>query len=146
MLKLKTIPEPAQLSSGIFWVISDIENLEDYKLLVFSVPCDIYGNAAEIPTIPLNSKSGTSYNHKAIWNTHVKNNRLHKPYNREHYNYYPRGRVEISNNKAVIYLNPHINQTHILEDIKSEFGLSESNISKIRVIADNSAHYACFLN
>ena len=130
---------------GIFWAISDNENLDDYKLLCFSVPCDVYGNAIETPDIPLNSKSGNSYNHKAMWESNVKNNRLHKPYNQNDYNYYPRGRVEISNNKAVIYLNPHINQEHILSDIKAAFGLSENNIQKVRIIADNSAHYRCFI-
>ena len=117
-----------RLSFGIFWVISDSETLNDYKLLYFNVPCDIYGNAIETPDIPLNSKSGASYNHKAVWESYVKNNRLHKPYNKTDYNYYPRGRVEISNNKAMIYLNPYINQAHILTEIKAAFGLNEDNI------------------
>jgi len=137
--------ETNRLSFGIFWVISDSEDLDDYKLLCFNVPCDVYGNSTETPDIPLNSKSGASYNHKAVWESHVKNNRLHKPYNKNDYNYYPRGRVEISINKAVIYLNPHINQAHILMEIKATFGLCENNISKVRVVADNSAHYRCFI-
>ena len=134
------------LSFGIFWVISDNEDLTDYELLFFNVPCDVYGNATETPGIPLNSKSGASYNHNAVWDRHIKNNRRHKPYNKNDYNYYPRGRVEISNNKAVIYLNPHINQQHILMDIKAAFGLGEDNILKIRVVADSSTHYNCFIN
>ena len=137
--------ETTRLSFGIFWVISDSEDLEDYKLLCFNVSCDVYGNAVETPDIPLNSKSGALYNHKAVWEFYVKNNREHKPYNKNDYNYYPRGRVEISNNKAVIYLNPYINQAHILTEIKAAFGLSEDNISKVRVVADNSAHYGCFI-
>jgi hypothetical protein len=67
------------LSFGIFWIISDSEDFEGHKLLCFNVPCDVYGNAIEIPDIPLNSKSGASYNHKAVWESHVKNNRLFKP-------------------------------------------------------------------
>ena len=134
------------LSFGIFWVISDSEDLQSYTLLCFNVPCDTFGNTIETPAMQLNSKSGKSYNHKAIWDSEVKNNPLHKPYNKKNYNHYPRGRVEISNNKAMIYLNPNINQVRILEDIKVTFGLNGDNILKIRIIADNSAHYACFLS
>jgi hypothetical protein len=132
------------LSFGIFWVITDNESLEDYKLLGFRVPCDTYGNPKEPPEIPLNSKSGTSYNHQMMWNTHIRNNPQHKPYNKKDFNHFPRGRVEVSKNKAVIYLNPNIIQDQILEDIQAEFGLS--NMPKARVVADNSAHYACFIN
>ena len=135
-----------RLSFGIFLIIADSEDLDNYKLLSYTVPCDTAGIATETPAIPLNSKSGASYNHKAMWDRHVKNNSLHKPYNKKDYAYYPRGRVEISNNRAVIYLNPQINRSEILEDIKSEFGLGEESISKIRVVSDNSAHYKCFLD
>ncbi len=66
---------------------------------------------------------------------------LHKPYNKNDYNYYPRGRVEISNDRAIIYLNPNINKEQIINDIKYKFGVTSDNISKIRVISDNSSHY-----
>ena len=132
------------LSSGIFWVISENEDFQGYTLLYFNVPCDTYGNAIGNPAIQLNSKSGRSYNHKAMWGSQVKNNPLYKPYNKKDYNYYPRGRVEISNNKAVIYLNPVICQTPILDEIKAAFGLNPENIPDIKIVADNSVHYACF--
>lgn len=132
-------------SFGIFWIITETEDLQDYKLLYFNVPCDMCGIAIDTPTIQFNSKSGKSYNHKAIWESRVKNNTGHKPYNKKDYNYYPRGRVEIANNKAVIYLNPSINQIPIIEGIKKEFGLTGYSTAKIRVVADNSAHYACFI-
>ena len=133
------------LSFGIFWIISDTEDLAEYKLLSFSVPCDVDGIPIDMPDIPLNSKSGTSYNHKLIWNEHVKNSLKHKSYNKKEYSHYPRGRVEISKGKAIIYLNPFICREPFIREIKTEFGLCENNISGIRIVADNSAHYACFL-
>ena len=134
------------LCFGIFWIISDSSDLEGYKLIRFCVSCDAYGIATEKPSIPLNSKSGTSYNHKAIWNDHIKSSASHKPYSRENYNHYPRGRVEISNNKAIVYLNPFLCQPKILDEIKMAFGLTKSNIDNIKIVADNSPHYSCFIN
>ena len=103
------------LCFGIFWIITDSSDLEDYKLIRYSVISDVYGKAIETPSIPLNSKNGTSYNHKAIWNNHVKSDTSHKPYNRKSYNHYPRGRVEIANNKAIVYLNPVLCQPNLLD-------------------------------
>jgi hypothetical protein len=132
-----------QLCSGIFWVLSEYNDLSDYKILVFSIPCDPYGTPLNIQTIELNSKSGTTYNHKKIWENEVKNNNEYKPYNRKGYDYYPRGRVEISHNRAVIYLNPHINKPVFIDEIKREFGLS---CPDVRVKTDGSDHYRCFLD
>ena len=137
--------EAKQLSFGIFWIVSESEDLQSYKLLFFNAPCDIDGNTIETPAIQLNSKSGKSYNHKTMWDSHVKNNPAHKPYNKMNYNHYPRGRVEISNNKAIIYLNPIISRTSILDEIKAAFGLSVDNMKNVKVVADNSYHYACFI-
>ena len=134
------------LAFGIFWVISDYVELDEYKLLVFNVPCDQNGNALETPSIQLNSKSGTSYNHKAMWSSHVKGNPEHKPHNKQAFNHYPRGRVEISKGKAIVYLNPAISHSPILDEIKMTFGLSGDNISSIRIVVDNSVHYSCFID
>jgi hypothetical protein len=35
---------------------------------------------------------------------------------------YTRGRVEIANNRATIYLNPRINRAEIVEEIKTRCG------------------------
>jgi len=135
-----------KLSSGIFWILSEYNDLSDYKLLMFSIPCDPDGTPLNIHSIELNSKSGTTYNHKKIWESEVKNNNEYKPYNRKDYDYYPRGRVEISHNRAVIYLNPHINKPDFIDEIKREFGLSSHNIPDVRVKTDGSDHYRCFLD
>lgn len=139
--------EAKQLCSGIFWIISDNYDLSDYKLLTFPIPCSPEGkiDSSEL-SIELNSKKGNSYNHKKIWEETVKNNNQHKPYNKEEYNYYPRGRVEIAHNKATIFLNPNINKPDKIEKIKHEFGLFSYNIPEINVINDGSSHYKCFLD
>ena len=131
------------LCSGIFWVICESGDLADHMLLHFAIPCDKDGNPVDELVIPLNSKSGNSYNHKKLWESEVKNNPAHKPYNRRAYSYYPRGRVEIANNRAVIYLNPNTNTPDIIAEIHSAFGLSGRGLKTIRVIVDNSAHYKC---
>jgi hypothetical protein len=135
-------PEEKELCSGIFWILSDNNDLSERILLIFPIPCDSNGTPKNTHSVELNSKSGNSYNHKKIWENEMKS----APYRNKKYNYYPRGRVEISNNKAVIYLNPHINKTVFIDEIKKGFGLAASNISEVRVIADGSRHYQCFLD
>ena len=143
---MNNINETKELCSGIFWIISDYSDLSDYKLLMFDIPCDVFGNNIGTPAVALNSKSGGTYNHKKLWESEIKNNSAHKPYNKKDFDYYPRGRVEISNNRATIYLNSNINQTFIIDEIMGQFGLSQRNISSVRVVVDNSAHYQCFID
>jgi len=138
--------ENNQLSSGIFWIITENINLSELKIIFFPVKCDFNGNPIDIQNIELNSKNKKTYNHKLTWNDHVKNNNEHKPYNKKEYNYYPRGRVEISNNHAVIFLNPHINDQKIIDKLITLFGLFNDNISKIDVKSDGSEHYKCFID
>jgi len=140
------ITEAKQLCSGIFWVISDNYDLSGYKFLMFDIPCGRNGISSNEQAVELNSKSGKTYNHKKLWDSEVKNKSNHRPYNKKDYNYYPRGRVEIVNDQAIIYLNPHINKSNFITKIKKDFGLFSYNISKIRVISDGSAHYECFLD
>ena len=146
MILYDAIEETRKLCSGVFWVISDNNDLLDHKLLPFEIPCDSNGNPVGSNIIELNSKSGRTYNHKKLWENEVKGNSAHKPYNRKTYDYYPRGRVEVSNNRATIYLNPYINQPEFIAEIKQKFGLNEHDISEVRVINDNSVHYQCFLD
>ena len=142
---LDIVTEAKELSSGIFWIITEDPGISYYELLMFDIPCDSEGNTTENMT-KLNSKNGLTYNHKRIWDEVVKGSNIYKSFNRKEYNYYPRGRIDIANNKATIYLNPNINRDDIIEEIKREFGLSEYNISKVRVITDNSFHYRCFID
>ena len=61
----------------------------------------------------------------------------------QNYNDLPRGRVEIRDFKAIIYLNPVLNQSKIVSKILNEFGLNEEiqGLRGIRVINDLSSHY-----
>lgn len=83
---MKITAMPKELSRGVFWIVDD-------KILAFPFMNDEIGVA----------KSGNTYNHKKLW-TDIKPRGYNKPYN-----YYPRGRVDISNKgKAIIYMNPDI--------------------------------------
>jgi len=135
-----------QLARGIFWVITDDSSLSNWKLLMFDIPCDVNGDAHGDLAIKPNAKSGVTYNHKRIWDEMVKNNNEYRPFNKMDFNFYPRGRVEISNNKATIFLSPHINRQDIVDGIKKEFGLSSYNVPNVRVVSDGSKHYQCFLD
>jgi hypothetical protein len=134
----------SHLCSGIFWIISDNYDLSDHKLLMFGIPCDSDGNPNNTHTIELNSKSGTTYNHKKLWEDEIKNNSEHRPYNKRDFDYYPRGRVQISHNRVDIYLNSHLNQPRFIEEINQKFGLFK--IPEVRIITDGSDHYQCFLD
>ena len=72
-----------------------------------------------------------SYAHKNNWDENVKNDSAHEPYNEKDYDYYPRGRVEILPNMALISLHPDINRMRILDDIKTAFGLHD--IGEVRI-------------
>lgn len=107
-------------SRGVFWVI-------DGELLAFPFMDDFTNGVA---------KSGNTYNHKLLWND-VKPAGCNKPFN-----YYPRGRVDISNRgKPIVYMNPNIEES-LLSDIMVEFGLRE----KPTVRYDYSDHYKCYLD
>jgi hypothetical protein len=54
--------------------------------------------------------------------------------------------VEIANNRATIYLNPYINRAEIVEEIKTRCGLDGSSIGEVRVVADGSGHYRCWMD
>ena len=146
LFKELTFNKSSFLCSGIFWVVSEDINLSEYKLLAFTIPCDINGNATGNHIVPLNSKSGKSYNHKKLWESDIQNNVIHKLYNKKQYNYYPRGRVEVKNKRATIYLNPFINSAIIINEIIDKFGLTKQNIGDVRIINDGSSHYECFID
>lgn len=140
------LTEAKELSSGIFWVLTDDRDLNSYEFIFFDIPCDTDGTPTGDHIMELNSKNGHTYNHKNVWETSIKNNSSYRPYNKKAYDYYPRGRVQISNNKADIYLNQNINIPNIINEIKTAFGLSAHNISKVRVVVDNSDHYQCWMD
>lgn len=134
--------ESRDLSRGIFW-ITDISNIDNNKLY-FQIPCDKNGNVQSQPNVSLdlNAKSGTTYNHERTWSQLSSKYTNNKPFN-----YYPRGRVEIANCKATIYLSPHIATEEVKQWCIDRFNLtSVQGITKVRLVADGSAHYKCHLD
>lgn len=116
------MPECEGPLRGVFWVI-------DGELLFYPFRPDAHDG-------PGVAKSGNTFNHKALWNSLSISS---KPYN-----YYPRGRVDVSNKgNAVIYLNPVINTETLIEKIKHDFGIRDD---AFLVRQDYSDHYKCYLD
>ena len=105
---------------GIFWIIDD-------SLVGFA-----FKEGAEHGV----AKSGVTFNHKAYWN-------WAKPaHSKKPYNYYPRGRVDYTNQgKPIIFMNPHVDEIFVSEIIEY-FELEEKPIIKY----DCSEHYKCYLD
>lgn len=118
MIKLFELKKESQ---GVFWII-------DGEILAFPFYDGVYQNGI--------AKSGDTYNHRKLWND-IKPKGCNKPFD-----YYPRGRVTMSNKgKPIIYMNPNISNEYI-KDIKREFGLRQE--PSIRY--DYSDHYKCYLD
>lgn len=131
--------ESFDLYKGIFW-ITDLENISNNKLY-FQIPCDSDGQIISNDFIS-NAKSGTTYNHEKTWKSLPNKVTQRKPFN-----YFPRGRVEISNQKAIIYLSPHIATEEVKNWVIDKFNLNSLNsIKSVRMIADGSNHYRCYLD
>lgn len=130
------------LYQGIFWII-DKDNLEKNASYCYKIVSDSDGNVLEnAAALPLNAKSGKTYNHKLTWDEMPKELTGGKPFD-----YYPRGRVQIANNKAIIYLNPTINTDDAQAFIKETFELSKENgINKIVFKSDGSNHYKAYVS
>ena len=123
-----------RLQRGLLWV-TDIENAE---MIIVSATCDTNGVFTESISQEYLSKNGAEFNHRRVWES------LH--YNKN-FDYYPRGRVQIRNGKAMIFCSPHICTNHIIDEIMQKFGLHQSNgIVSAKVVADGSEHYKCDLD
>jgi hypothetical protein len=60
-------------------VVADDRGIDDYALLLFSVPCDTDGNPTWGHEFDLNAKSGDTYNHEKLWEGEIKGNPARKP-------------------------------------------------------------------
>lgn len=135
-----TLVEDTKLQRGIFW-IKDVDNISSSNLY-FTIPCDANGNNMYDSEIEFTSKSGISYNHENTWKKLDSKTTNNKPFN-----YYPRGRVEIRNNKAIIYCSPYIYGEELKKWCIDKFNLTSVNgIKKVTMNADNSQHYHCYLD
>lgn len=134
---LMQLNESTSLNKGIFWIV-DEDDINKNKNYCFTIDCDMDGNV--IGEYQLNAKSGETYNHKLVWQELPSSMTFNKPYN-----YYPRGRVEIKNGIAKIFLNPTINYKEITDYITNQFHLYEINgIRNVKIISDGSNHYKCY--
>ena len=132
--------EDTALAKGIFWIV-DSANLANNASYCVRIPSTPEGQSTEIDAAHL-AKSGDTYNHERYWASMPKALTLGKPFD-----YYPRGRVEITHGKATIYLNPHIATDEVVDYIKASFGLTDQNgITKVLVKVDGSNHYRCHLD
>jgi len=122
------------------------ERLEGLTLIYFTsdnhFDHDNTGEFINLPPEELLSKEGMGFNHKSVWATLSKNETENKPYN-----YFPRGRVEIRNSKAIIYANANIADEKLKHWAIKEFGLTKENgIESILLKTDMSDHYLCYLD
>ena len=125
------------MKKGIFWCDSFVR--DSPHLIVVSVKCDADGKTDR--PIDFSSKSGQNFNHKAEWQKLSRSVTRGQPFN-----YYPRGRVEIKNRKATIYLNPDLNNTVVLNKIIENFELkNQQDLKSIPVKTDGSSHYHYYL-
>ena len=132
----------SNLYKGVFW-IKDKESIDESSVSIKAL-CDINGNFIDLSSINPDtlSKNETNFNHQKVWHAFDKKITGNKPYN-----YYPRGRVEIKNGKAVIYANVSI----ATEDLKiwaiSVFNLiKENGIKAVALKPDGSNHYKSHLD
>jgi hypothetical protein len=138
---MRILKEDIELNKGIFW-IKNLDNIDSNKNLCFTIPSDINGNTLIDIDGNYISKNGETFNHEKTWSQLPKDITEGKPFN-----YFPRGRVEINNGKAIIYLNPNINDEEVKEFIINEFNLYPHNgIKSVRMISDGSEHYKCYLD
>lgn len=122
------------MRKGIFWCKN--YDTEFPELIIVSADCDKNGNLKE--SVQLSSEFGDKFNHKHEWK------QLSRKVTRGYpYNYYPRGRVEIKNGKATVFLNPTINKECIIRRIIDVFGLMTEDLTEVIIKNDGSNHY-CF--
>lgn len=120
------------MKKGIFWCANF--DTAYPKLITVSVACDKNGNSKE--PVQFSSKSGDNFNHRLEWEKLDRTVTTGQPFN-----YYPRGRVEIKNGKAIVFLNPILNKDCIVSKVMDEFGLRAEKLTGVRIKSDGSNHY-----
>lgn len=138
--QIKQSAKDPGLSHGVFW-IADLDDIRNNTCYCFPIPCTPDGvNTGD--TSHLDAKSGTTYNHEKLWSRLPSELTHGMPFD-----HYPRGRVQIRNGKAVIFLNPNIATDEVKDFLVEEFHLTAANgIKSVSVKADGSSHYRCHLD
>ncbi|MEQ2511524.1 hypothetical protein WMO66_09750 [Faecousia sp. CLA-AA-H192] len=120
------------MRKGIFWCANF--DTECPELITVSAACDKNGDSKEL--VRFSSKSGNNFNHRPEWERLDRSITAGRPFN-----YYPRGRVEIKNGKATVFLNPAINKECIVYRIMDAFELMTGELNCINIKSDGSSHY-----
>lgn len=120
------------MRKGIFWCANF--DTECPELITVSAACDKNGDSKE--PVRFSSKSGNNFNHRPEWERLDRSITAGRPFN-----YYPRGRVEIKNGKATVFLNPAINKECIVRRIMDAFELMTGELNCINIKSDGSSHY-----
>ena len=120
------------MRKGIFWCANF--DTECPELITVSAACDKNGDSKELERF--SSKSGNNFNHRPEWERLDRSITAGRPFN-----YYPRGRVEIKNGKATVFLNPAINKECIVYRIMDAFELMTGELNCINIKSDGSSHY-----
>ena len=111
------------MQKGLFWLVDGV-------LVCVKAACDASGKAAQ--PCDFSSKSGENFNHRIEWAKFPRSVTHGAPFD-----FYPRGRVEIKNGAAAVWLHPSLAGEE--KRIREEFGLSGI---PVRFRPDHSAHYA----
>jgi len=102
---------------GPFWVVNAEEGPDDHQLLSCPVSLD---------THPVPS-------HKEVWKQ-VRGRRT------AHWNYYPRGRIEVRRNKAIVFANPQcFSFVQLEEALRAAFDLGDTRLNIKPTIPDTIA-------
>lgn len=120
------------MRKGIFWCANF--DTECPELITVSAACDKNGDSKELARF--SSKSGNNFNHRPEWERLDRSITAGRPFN-----YYPRGRVEIKNGKATVFLNPVINKECVVRRIMDAFELMTGELNCINIKSDGSSHY-----
>lgn len=111
----------AKLYKGLFWINQDEQGR--FIPITVKIECDADGNA-------VNNRIATdkdNFNHEEEWK--IFEAMPSGEYRGMKYDHYPRGRVEIKNKKATVYLNIVLCTEYIKRLITNEFGLWDMDVS-----------------
>ena len=121
------------MRKGLFWVIDESG---ERQLVTFAAECDQNGVVID-NQFTYNSRKGDSFAHKNAWQIAAKD--YPREIRNKPWNYFPRGRVEITNGKATVYFNPVLADWPEFEE--SMIGEFEIESFSVRFIPDHSRHY-----
>jgi hypothetical protein len=123
------------MKKGLFWVAGE---RGERLMLIHAVECDKNGRRL-CATPAYNSRKGDSFSHQQSWADAAREQPgkvRNKPWD-----YFPRGRVEIRNGRAIVHFNPCLSEWDGFNAaVVSLFGLEDFPTV---MAPDYSVHYQC---